>query len=93
MRVGISPGILLAPCSRDKVVPDSSPFFQVLRSAGRKPYFAEGYRQTSALNPELALQRLSDSLEEFRAGHIFCVSACYLIFGVLREAVIRLQLT
>lgn len=50
-------------------------------------------RQACTFNPELALQCLSDSPEEFEADGIFCVCPCYLIFEVLREDTICLQLT
>ena len=56
-------------------------------------FYWEGCRQASAFNPEPALQCLSDPPEEFKADRIFSACACYLIFEVLREAVICLQLT
>ena len=83
----------LHPCSGDKTVPRISPFLSTEICRQKTIFYWKGYRQASTFNPELALQCLSDPPEEFKADRIFCVCACYLIFEVLREAVICLQLT
>lgn len=83
----------LHPCSGDKTVPPISPFLSTGVCRQKTIFYWKDYRQASAFNPELALQCLSDPPEEFKADRIFCVCACYLIFEVLREAVICLQLT
>lgn len=56
-------------------------------------FYWKVHKQTRAFNPELALQCLSDPPEEFKADCILCVCACYLIFEVLWEASICLQMT
>lgn len=83
----------LHPCSTENTAPHISPFPSTEVSREKTIFCWKVHNQTRALNPELALQCLSDPAEEFKADCIFCVCACYLTFEVLWVASICLQLT
>lgn len=64
----------LRPCSRDRTVLHISAFLSTKVCRQKTIFYWKSYRQASTFNPELALQCLSDSPEEFKADRIFlCV--------------------